>query len=293
MAPHPDDEALGAAGLIQRVRERGGSVRIVMMTSGDGFPEGVEAAERITNPKPSDYRNYGVLREGETRAAMQLLGIAPTHVTFLGYPDEGLCHLASTYLFDKRRSFHSPYSERDSPPPTERLVRGASYRGVDIRRELENIIIGYAPTLIVLPHPDDDHPDHCSTHIFVREALEAVPPLYSRHLRILHYLVHYEQWPLSEDAGTGSKLNPPADLPTTEGQFVSLELTPDESAAKKKALLLYTSQMQVIGRFMTAFGRDNELFIDGDSTSVPECWCDGENVAIRTPAKERRQQQRK
>src|SRR5262249_9672320 len=44
LAPHPDDEALGAAGLIQRVVGAGGSVRVVLMTSGDAFPEGVEAA---------------------------------------------------------------------------------------------------------------------------------------------------------------------------------------------------------------------------------------------------------
>src|SRR6478609_2017631 len=45
ISPHPDDETLGAAGLIQRVRARGGAVRVVLMTSGDGFPEGVERAE--------------------------------------------------------------------------------------------------------------------------------------------------------------------------------------------------------------------------------------------------------
>ena len=63
IAPHPDDEALGAAGLIQRVRARGGSVRVVLLTSGDGFPEGVEVAEGIAHPKASDFRGYGVLRE--------------------------------------------------------------------------------------------------------------------------------------------------------------------------------------------------------------------------------------
>src|SRR6516162_434303 len=65
IAPHPDDEALGAAGLIRRVIATGGSVRIVWMTSGDGFPEGVETERGITHPRPSDYRTYGVLREHE------------------------------------------------------------------------------------------------------------------------------------------------------------------------------------------------------------------------------------
>ena len=41
-SPHPDDESLGAGGLIQRVLEAGGKVKVVFITSGDGFPEGVE-----------------------------------------------------------------------------------------------------------------------------------------------------------------------------------------------------------------------------------------------------------
>lgn len=41
-SPHPDDESLGAAGLIQRVLKTGGSVKVVFMTNGDGFPEAVE-----------------------------------------------------------------------------------------------------------------------------------------------------------------------------------------------------------------------------------------------------------
>ena len=39
-SPHPDDESLAAAGLIQRVLSLGGSVKVVFMTSGDGFPKG-------------------------------------------------------------------------------------------------------------------------------------------------------------------------------------------------------------------------------------------------------------
>src|SRR5437660_6708826 len=70
VAPHPDDEALGAGGLIQRVVAAGGSVRVVLITSGDAFPEGVEASEHIHRPRARDYRTYGDLRERETTAAM-------------------------------------------------------------------------------------------------------------------------------------------------------------------------------------------------------------------------------
>src|SRR6188508_1824893 len=50
LAPHPDDEALGTAGLIRRVVGAGGSVRVILITSGDAFPEGLEAATHVRRP---------------------------------------------------------------------------------------------------------------------------------------------------------------------------------------------------------------------------------------------------
>lgn len=288
IAPHPDDEALGAAGLMQRVHEGGGQVRVVLLTSGDGFPEGVEVAAGVAHPAASDFRGYGVRRERETRDAMRLIGLGPDAVTFLGFPDEGLCRLASTYLFDKRRAFESPYTNRESPPPTEQVIRGARYRGVDVRRELEKLVGDFAPTLIALPHPDDEHPDHCSTHIFAREALGNLPARLTSKVHVLHYLVHYGQWPLTADGGIGTMISPPDGFPPAEGRWISLALTADEADVKKRALLAYGTQMQVIGRFMLAFGRGNELFLDGEPASLPECWCDGQNVATEAaPARYR------
>lgn len=281
VAPHPDDEALGAAGLIQRVRAQGGAVRVVLLTSGDGFPEGVEVAGGVAHPRESDFRGYGVLREGETRAALGLLGVKPNEIEFLGFPDEGLCRIASTYLFDRRRAFESPYTGRESPPPSEQIVRGARYRGIDVRRELERTLREFEPTLLALPHPEDEHPDHCSTHIFVREAMATLPSALERGVRVVHYLVHYGQWPLGAEGGPGRTLEPPMAFPPAEGRWLSLSLTPAEADLKERALRTYTSQMRVIGRFMLSFARDNELFLDGEPVSTPECWCDGANVATK------------
>ena len=41
------------------------------------------------------------------------------------------------------------------------------------------------------------------------------------------------------------------------------------------------SRAPAIGRFMPACGRANELFLEGEPSSVPECWCDRENVATK------------
>src|SRR5258707_13461996 len=40
-APHPDDEVLAAGGFIQRVRDAGGTVRVVYITSGDAYTDSV------------------------------------------------------------------------------------------------------------------------------------------------------------------------------------------------------------------------------------------------------------
>jgi LmbE family N-acetylglucosaminyl deacetylase len=92
-SPHPDDETLAAGGLIQRVLSLGGSVKVVFMTSGDGFPEGVEKENRIARPTAQDYRNYGKLRKKEARQALRILGMKKEDVVFLNFPDGGLRNL--------------------------------------------------------------------------------------------------------------------------------------------------------------------------------------------------------
>jgi len=34
---------------------------------------------------------------------------------------------------------------------------------------------------------------------------------------------------------------------------------------------------------MKAFGRSNELFLEGRPAARPECWCDEKHVATETP----------
>jgi LmbE family N-acetylglucosaminyl deacetylase len=293
VAPHPDDEALGSAGLIQRVRSAGGQVRVVLVTSGDAFPEGLEAETHIANPRPRDYRSYGALRERETLAAMQRLGIDGERVRFLGFPDGGICLIASSYLSPNARAFVSPYTGREEPPAREQIIRGARYRGVDIRRELERILIEYRPTLVTLPHPEDLHPDHCSTYIFAREALDAAAAL-DRALapRVLHYLVHTDGWPPDASAAADTALEPPPDFPPREGEWRTLKLSDAEAAGKRRALDAYASQALVMSRFLRAFGRTNELFLEGRPASLPECWCDATSVATEVPPERYRRRPR-
>src|SRR6476646_248907 len=93
VAPHPDDEMLGAGGLMQRVRAAGGMVHVIYLTDGDGYPEGVRYEDHVESPAPRDYRGYGRERKQEARAALAELGLPKGTGLFLSFPDGGLSPL--------------------------------------------------------------------------------------------------------------------------------------------------------------------------------------------------------
>lgn len=81
VAPHPDDEVIGAYTLIRRLRRRGVAVRVVVVTDGAAshpsslrWPRGRLVAER----------------RRESRRALHRIGVAAGAVTFLGLPDGSL-----------------------------------------------------------------------------------------------------------------------------------------------------------------------------------------------------------
>jgi hypothetical protein len=59
VAPHPDDEVLGAGGLMQQVHEAGGTVRVVYLTNGDGYRDGVRLEQHAVKISANDFRGYG------------------------------------------------------------------------------------------------------------------------------------------------------------------------------------------------------------------------------------------
>src|SRR5436190_10069011 len=155
VAPHPDDESLGAGSAIQRVRALGGNVHVVYLTDGDGYPEGVQVEGHVESPAASDYRGYGRRRRGEARAALRTLGLPNDAHTFLSFPDGGLCLLTRTYWSEHRPAYRSPYTRLDRPPKSEVLVPQTEYRGEDLTQELAEVIGDFRPTMILVPRLED------------------------------------------------------------------------------------------------------------------------------------------
>ncbi len=258
---HPDDESLGAAGLIQRVLKAGGRVQVVFMTNGDGFPEGVEEEDHIARPTAKDYRRYGAERRVEAVAATRRLGIKTGAVIFLGFPDGGLSCLRCQYLTGPA-AYRSPFTLENCPPASECLIPRTNYTGRDLTREIERVLTRFQPNLIATTAPEDEHPDHSATYFFVQQALHDVRQTQPQiNPQVLGFLVHFGQWPLAQEAGTGSRLHPPAGFPDKGARWVNLALTPQEALTKRRALLEYHSQMLVMGRYLLSFARSNELFL--------------------------------
>jgi LmbE family N-acetylglucosaminyl deacetylase len=259
ISPHPDDEVIAGGGLIQRVRAVQGDVRVVYLTDGESYQAGVKVEEHVADPKSSDYREYGVRRQHEARAALETLGVDRSALTFLGFPNDGLTRLMSTYWSERRHAFTSPYTRRDRPPPSEIVVPATRYRGEDLTQELAAVIGRFRPTMIAVPRKEDQHADHCAAWYFTADALGDVRRVH-RDFRtdVLNYIVHFYSWPFEDD----SDVLPPPDQDLSAGPsgWLNVPLTEAEAERKRVALKKYESQMRMMGWFLMAFARRNEVF---------------------------------
>src|SRR4051812_16874965 len=94
LAPHPDDEAIGAGGLIQRAIARGGDVRAVFITCGESNPWPQRYVNRRWRITRAQREEWGQLRCSEARQSLKVLGTDAESPIFLGYPDQELATLA-------------------------------------------------------------------------------------------------------------------------------------------------------------------------------------------------------
>ncbi len=263
-APHPDDVTLGAGGLIQRVLAAGGKVKVVYMTNGDGFPDGVQMEYHLTRPPRKDFNRYGRLRQKEARHALATLGVKARNLVFLGFPDGGLQNL-SVKSCTPHRPYRSPFTGNVRPVVFDNvIIPHTDYCAKDVREELEREIVYFKPTLVMTTGPGDQHPDHEATLHFLEQALAHLAAHHSPvHPRLLTFLIHYNGWPLDQEKGAGTGLEPPIGFSVHGIRWISFPLTPLETATKREAILKFHSQMLIMGRFLLGFARSNELFMAG------------------------------
>ncbi len=138
VAPHPDDESLGAGGAIALLRDAGLPVQVLFVSDGSK-----------SHPNSPSYPATRLrdLRESEAREALNVLGVLPEDALFLRLPDTQV------------------------PTPDNPDFDDAVNRVV-------NLIWSFGPDTILVPWRRDPHRDHRATwQIFHRAvALLAIQP---------------------------------------------------------------------------------------------------------------------
>ncbi len=102
LAPHPDDEAIGAAGVIQKALQENIPFKIIYLTNGDN-----NEPSFMVNQKRLVFRQKAVLMMGQLRGqeaslGMESLGVKKDQLVFLGYPDWGTENIFTSFWGEKK-----------------------------------------------------------------------------------------------------------------------------------------------------------------------------------------------
>ncbi len=269
IAPHCDDETLGCAGLIQDVLLAGGQVTVVIMTNGDGFTFAAEEQFHRLFLTSMDYIQSGYARQKETVHALRRLGVPENQLVFLGYPDRGLRAIWSEH-WDSSQPYQSRYTGSNHSPYNNSYQLNAPYIGQAVLANLKQILQDFRPTLILSPHPADEHPDHAATWAFVAASVAgfggtgAAPDA-----KLYTYLVHRGDFPIPHGYDTKAVLLPPKPLYQSHSAgWRMYPISSEQEVIKEQALKEYVSQLKVpiMSSLLYSFIRRNELF---EEVSVP------------------------
>ncbi len=286
LAPHPDDESLSSAGLIKRVFENGGTVRTVVITSGDAYVDAVQQETGKKRPSAADYLEYGEKRLEESRRAAQVLGNGFVHLDLLGFSD-GSIYPALVSHWRRNNPMRSAFTGFDHVVYRQAVDRGYAQDGQDLRNELVAIMQETKPTMIAFPDVMENDSDHAGLGMFTLLAVHdwiAKHPNKSIQPRLLAYLVHWQHgWPRGSDFGVAldwsdQPMHLPEDLPLRGHTRVCLPLSHQEISLKHKALAQYKTQQRIMADFLSAFVRNSECYTllkpnDGNSIeSVVDHW---------------------
>ena len=259
VSPHPDDESLCCAGVIQRVLKSGGRASVVWITSGDGSELDLIVVEKSLFTNPDKLRDLALRRMEEARAAAKVLGIPAEQQFFLGYPDRGLLNLITDNYITPYRS---KYTGASSVPYPNTLSPGHPYTGQNLEQDFESVLDRVQPTLILAPSPEDLHPDHRASGILTIRALSRRQEL----SKVRYWIVHGGPvWPRPRGLHLDRSLTP---APRSRGLApVPFLLDPAEEQRKLEAVRTYQTQMEVMSSYLLGFVRTNELF---SSIPVPD-----------------------
>ncbi len=258
LAPHPDDESIGCAGVIQEAARMGLPVRVLFLTYGDGNQWSFMVYRKHPVVMPGAVLKMGMTRHNEALAAGKALGLSPIRLFFLGYPDVGTLFIWYDH-WGKADPYRSILTHATEVPYADAWRPGAPYTGENLLRDLTDVLRDFKPTKVFVSHPGDFHPDHRALYLFTRVALWDLGR--DSQVELLPYLVHYSRWPEPQGAHPELPLDPP-DPFDRQIQWKTWPLTDSQKAVKRTALESHKTQFDYSADYLLSFLRGNELFGD-------------------------------
>jgi LmbE family N-acetylglucosaminyl deacetylase len=251
VAPHIDDETIGAAGYALDAVANGAEVYVVFMTAGDCNRFSARILHKTLEPSAANYLSVGRTRIAEAHQAMKMLGIPDDHSFVLGYPDRGL----KAILDDRKATISSRGTKEHAVPYADAVSPGNAYRFDSVMTDMEHVLAIAQPTTVIAPVAFDEHPDHAAAAMFTELALEDM------HLdpHRLGYLVHAGHIATQLVRMPERALKPPMRMRSFS--WATYPLTPEVQKQKDELLQTYKSQRPYISLLRNAFVRSNELFL--------------------------------
>ncbi len=266
LAPHPDDETLGAGGAIQRALASGARVQVVCYTNGDHNELAFIVYEKRITFRTREFLYMGELRRKETIEAMTSLGLNRDELIFLGYPDFGTLAIL-TQFWQTSKPYWSILTRISKVSYPDALSPGAPYVGESILKDLLTVVENFKPTKIFVSHPADTNRDHQSLYLFTRIVLwelegKIIEP------EVYPYLIHVIGWPKPRGHHLNLSLKPPQSL---EGFFwQQLALTNEEAKRKQTLVDFYKTEIEYNPPYLYSYVRENELFSDFPEINLGE-----------------------
>lgn len=258
LAPHPDDEAIGTGGMIQKAVALGIPVKVVYLTNGDNSELAFLAYKKHPILSRVGLLNMGKIRHQEAISAMKSLGLEESQLIFLGYPDSGTTEIFTKY-WGAVRPFKSMLTKITFVPYQDTFSYKAPYKGESILNDIKKILLDFQPTKIFVTLPADTHADHRAYYLFLQIALldlEGKIPS----AEVYPYIVHVVGWPLPRGYHPELPLDIPEGLSNANLNWWIVDLDPHEVEKKKEAIDYYKSQNACNPKYLYTFARKNELF---------------------------------
>mgnify|MGYP003393478982 FL=1 len=262
IAPHPIDEALGAAGMMQSAVHAGAQVKVVYLTHG----ESNEMPLIFNQKKPFLTQSlFHKKRDQRTREALEsasLLGLKKEDLFFFGYPDFQTMKIWQRY-WESPKPFRSLYTRMNQVSSPEDFSYGRDYRGENILLDFEKVLKDFKPTQVLVTAPFDLNADHQAAYLYLQAALLNLRDSGLPMPKVYCYLVHLNEWPRPRRFEPDSTLAGPAHVEGLKSvEWKTHPLSAKEREAKKEMISRYDSQMTFNKKFLWAFVRANEIYCE-------------------------------